>query len=313
MCSTPSFGILSFNFLGAQAFPSTLRLSGLSTPFLFPSGTTIPPSMPVSEKLTFLVRLKGALEVLLHHRVRQEAKGLVRRLSALPDPGMRMAVLGERLKALPSAVGAELLEVICQEAEEGDPFSQQACLHLLNSEALEQALGLKKLWEIQRALVDEGWGKALRLLFQEETRAVVPEGRRPEKGLGFRISQARKPSRRLIEQFLFDPDPRVVKVLLGNPRLTETEVLKMASSPRASSAVLEAVALDPRWRNRYLVKLALVYNPLTPTRIALGILPTLLSQDLQELADEGRVSRTVRVETRKLLHLRGAGRSNLEG
>ncbi|MBI3989049.1 MAG: hypothetical protein HY347_05475 [candidate division NC10 bacterium] len=235
----------------------------------------------------------------------------MRRLSALPDPGMRVAVLGEQLKELPSAVGAELLEVICQEAEQGDPFSQQACLHLLNLEALEEALGLKKLWEIQRALVDGGCGKALRLLFQEETRAVVPEGRRSEKGLGFRISQARRPAQRLIEQLLFDPDPRVVKILLGNPRLTEAEVLKIVSSPRVSSTVLEAVALDPRWRDRYLVKLALVYNPLTPTRIALGFLPFLLIQDLTELAQEGRVSGLVRAEARKLLHLRKARRSDL--
>jgi hypothetical protein len=73
-------------------------------------------------------------------------------------------------------------------------------------------------------------------------------------------------------------------VLLGNPRLTEADVLKLAASRRAGVEGLEAIAQDDRWIVRYPVKVALANNPATPTRVVLGLLPYLLRQDLAELA-----------------------------
>jgi hypothetical protein len=61
--------------------------------------------------------------------------------------------------------------------------------------------------------------------------------------------------------------------LLGNPRVTEAEVVKLAASRRAGPQALEIVAQDDRWIARYPVKLALANNPATPARIALGLLP----------------------------------------
>jgi hypothetical protein len=83
---------------------------------------------------------------------------------------------------------------------------------------------------------------------------------------------------------LLDPDPRVVRVLLGNPRLAEADVLKLASSRRANSEVLETVAQDDRWVVRYRVKVALANNPGTPTRVVLGLLPYLMRQDLRDVS-----------------------------
>lgn len=67
--------------------------------------------------------------------------------------------------------------------------------------------------------------------------------------------------------------------------------MRIASSSRATPAVLEAIALDPRWASRY--------------SIAIGLLPFLLSQDLRELSQEGRIPPVVRAEAEKLLGLRG--------
>ena len=83
---------------------------------------------------------------------------------------------------------------------------------------------------------------------------------------------------------LFDPDPRVVQTILGNPRLTEGDVVKLAASRRASPEILKTVAQDTRWVARYQVKLALVSNPTTPTRIVLGLIPYLMKQDLRTLS-----------------------------
>jgi len=61
--------------------------------------------------------------------------------------------------------------------------------------------------------------------------------------------------------------------LLGNPRVTEAEVVTLAASRRAGPQALESVAQDDRWIARYSVKLSLANNPATPVCIALGLLP----------------------------------------
>lgn len=112
---------------------------------------------------------------------------------------------------------------------------------------------------------------------------------------------ARKPSVRQIERLLYDPDPRVIRTMLGNPRLTEGDVLKITSSRRSSPEVLETIAHDPRWIARYLVKLALVYNGHTPARIVLGLLPSLLQQDLRDVAGAAGVPADIRAGAKRLL------------
>jgi hypothetical protein len=102
--------------------------------------------------------------------------------------------------------------------------------------------------------------------------------------VGYRVAMARRPLPSLIERLLFDSDARVVQAILGNPRLTEAEVLKLAASRRASPEILEAVAQDDRWNTRYPVKVALASNPVTPVRVVLGLLPYLMRQDLKWLA-----------------------------
>ncbi len=107
---------------------------------------------------------------------------------------------------------------------------------------------------------------------------------RPKEPVGYRISLARRALAGVFERLLLDPDARVVRTLLGNSRLTEAEVLKLAASCRASPEALMAVAQDDRWIARYPVKVALASNPATPTRIVLGLLPYLMRQDLRDVS-----------------------------
>ena len=124
--------------------------------------------------------------------------------------------------------------------------------------------------------------------------------------MGLRISLARRPVPRLLDRLLFDPDARVVRTILGNPRLTEAEVVKLAASRRATPEVLEIIAQDNRWIARYLVKVALANNPATPVRVVRGLLPYLLHQDLRAVA-AGSSRTEVRAEAATLLARRPAG------
>ncbi len=86
-----------------------------------------------------------------------------------------------------------------------------------------------------------------------------------------------RPAMRWLEKLLHDQDPGVIRNLLSNPRVTETEVLKLSSRTPVSPRVLEEVARSPRWISRYRVKKALVLNPYTPLGISLPLLGFLWS------------------------------------
>jgi hypothetical protein len=111
---------------------------------------------------------------------------------------------------------------------------------------------------------------------------------------------ARRALAGVIERLLYDPDARVVRALLGNPRLTEAEVVRLAASRRAHPDALAAIAQDDRWIVRYPVKVALANNPATPMRIVLGLLPYLVRQDLRDLS-AGASRREVQAHAASLL------------
>ena len=129
---------------------------------------------------------------------------------------------------------------------------------------------------------------------------------RPKEPVGFRISLARQPSPSVLDRLLFDSDVRVVRTILGNSRLTEAEVVKLAASRRATPEVLEVITQDDRWLARYPVKVALANNPRTPLRVVLGLLPYLLHQDLRAVAG-GSSRAEVRERAASLLSRRPGG------
>jgi hypothetical protein len=119
--------------------------------------------------------------------------------------------------------------------------------------------------------------------------------------LGVRRSLARRNDIGVIERLLGDPDPAVIANLLNNPRITELEVVRMAARSPVREEVLAAIARHPRWGIRHRVRVTLAHNPGTPTGITLGLLHLLLDQELQALAQDGRLSQVVTSRAEALL------------
>ena len=71
-------------------------------------------------------------------------------------------------------------------------------------------------------------------------------------------------------------------------------MVKLAASRQANPEALELISQDDRWVTRYPVKLALASNPVSPTRVVVGLLPYLLYQDLRMVA-----SRDTRPDVRR--------------
>ena len=97
-----------------------------------------------------------------------------------------------------------------------------------------------------------------------------------------------------------DQDPGVIRNLLHNPRVTESEVLKLASRNPVSPRILEEVAYAERWISRYRLKLALVLNPCTPRNISTLLLGLLMVQDLPRVMERQQLPIVLRRHARKL-------------
>jgi hypothetical protein len=126
-----------------------------------------------------------------------------------------------------------------------------------------------------------------------------------EMALGERVALARRASRGVIPALLEDPEAGVLRALLGNPRIVEREIVRIAARPETPPEALGALARHPVWSGRLAVRMAILANPRTPVPDALGLVQRFPRQDLQKLARDGALPRIVQVgAARKLASMR---------
>jgi hypothetical protein len=101
--------------------------------------------------------------------------------------------------------------------------------------------------------------------------------------IGEKKTLAKTAPRSLIGMLKTDSDPSVFASLLHNPRLVEEDLLPILTNELTPVGVLEAIAADRQWTNRYPIRLALVRNVRTPLRFSLLFLSKLKKVDLEQL------------------------------
>ena len=119
--------------------------------------------------------------------------------------------------------------------------------------------------------------------------------------LGERRSLSKSHLIRNLEKLLSDPDPAVVENLLNNPRITEKEVLKIASKRPNSPHALKLVALHVKWSRRYDVAKAVSRNPYTPPRVSVALMEGLLKQDLLAVSEDTTLHPEVKQAAKEIL------------
>jgi hypothetical protein len=208
------------------------------------------------------------------------AHRLRRVLLSLPDVTLRVGWLRAHLAELRDTEAAELLSSLCEDGERADPGSREALLVVamllaasgdspfverLREHAEERhLLSLARL--LRRGHDSSGSGRSL-------SEPPVPDyGAGRELTVGERRSLARGSNRRVLERLLRDPHPLVLRQLLGNPRLTEDDVVRLAARRPLRSAIVEALADSPRWLRRPRVRLTLLLNPGTPEPVSMPLL-----------------------------------------
>lgn len=218
-----------------------------------------------------------------------DARLVAQRLAVLPERAMRAARLCTIVVDASALDAAWLLDALATAGRAGGaPFdlSLLAAVDLASSDRLPYdsrraifeaatASGLESCKELlltSHDLPDAGAAKP---------RALVP-GARPLT-LGERKSLARSWRREVIERIVVDPSPDVVTLLLNNPHVTESDILRIATARRSSPAVLELVLKSRRWGVRSGIRRALAFNPKLALPLALRLLGLLSRQELQAM------------------------------
>lgn len=98
-----------------------------------------------------------------------------------------------------------------------------------------------------------------------------------------------------------DPVRSVQVCVIQNPRITDAEVERIASSRTVDDEVLRLVLKNREWMKRYPVKVALVNNPRTPIRESLRLLGHLRDKELKEVAYSRSLPNPVVVAAKRLL------------
>ena len=133
----------------------------------------------------------------------------------------------------------------------------------------------------------------------------VPDyGTGRELAVGERRSLARRPNRHSFEKLLADPHPLVVRQLLQNPKLTEDDVVYLATRRPARLVAIREIVSTPRWLSQPRVRLAILLNPGSPSSMTMPLLVLCTRQELSELTQATDASLVLRVTARELLERR---------
>jgi hypothetical protein len=235
--------------------------------------------------------------------LRVDAATLARRLAALPAAAMRQATLRATLDQLDDDAATRLCADLVRRGPDGSPFD--VALLALTALLDANALGYERhaaLYATARQLEDEQL--TLLLLSAQppppgRPHAVEFPGR--ELTLGERKSLARGRRRELLDRLLRDPDDSVLTILLGNPRITEADVVRLAARRPTTASAQRAILKCERFIARYAVKRALVLNPFTPTDLASRLVVLLARPDQHAVAGDASLHDTVRAVARAAL------------
>lgn len=224
---------------------------------------------------------------------------LTRRLRGVHDVALRVGAARLSLTDLGPAQLSAVVQCALDAVRDGRPDGQDALA------ALGLALEASD-WDALRgraALHALGEGRPLVATYLVPKEEPPPEGAPlsvPDFGvgrpltLGERKSVARGRNPDVVARVLRDPDPAVIRILLGNPSLVEAQVVRLAARRPVQPAVLREVYRSLRWSARHAVRLALVQNPWCPVDVGVRIAPLLTLAERRSVATGAEIPLAVR-------------------
>ena len=229
---------------------------------------------------------------------------LLRKFQALADARLRRCLVADTLAELTPRSIAEFLEHLLDRLDSPEirAVYLDAAMALLDPAILpeEDRAAVRRVLEAEpdhpvSALLSDVIGTSA------PPRAIPPGYDLEEMPLGVRKAHARRRDRDLLSRLAADPDPGVIAILLGNPFVTEVEVLKVASLRPQNAETFRVVLASARFGVREAVIAALVQNPWCPVRIALAVLPLVSAARLRAVHSSPRLDAGLRDAAKVLL------------
>lgn len=247
----------------------------------------------------------------------ERADALVRTTCALPEAALRSAYVRSVLLRGDVVELAAALDQLCARAEQAEVSAREALIALVDALAdpacgavlqllREEAVGVPHL-ALERLVRQPVSMSPPRDVPEPEDDRVPDYGRGRPLTLGERKSLARRPDRAMVDRLLRDPHPDVIRMLLANPKLTEEDVLALASRRPCRPDVLTEIARAPRWSHRPRIRISLVLNPDTPLEIAAPVVGLLMRHELRLVATSTTVAPAVRALCNEHLERRPPG------
>jgi hypothetical protein len=239
---------------------------------------------------------------------------IIGRLKVIRDVRMRVLALTTALGEGDPGEWVVALAAIIARAHEVDDGDALETVETLTHAAAEPSLPYAARQRLYEAAVERGLPAIARLFLVASPQSQLPHHLQKQLGperplrpadkpltLGERKSLARTHRRDKLLLMISDPHPQVVAILLDNPHITESDVVKMASARPAVPDSLAKIAAHSRWSVRHSVKRSLVLNPSTPLADAIRIATTLRVPELAELAADHALPAPLRKHASEML------------
>ncbi len=97
-----------------------------------------------------------------------------------------------------------------------------------------------------------------------------------------------------------DSNRLIQLAVIGNPRITDSEIVAIACSRQVDEEVLRRIAADREWVKIYSVRLGLVVNPKTPVPVSRKFVPTLNRIDLRNISRSKSVPSVIAIDAKRL-------------
>ena len=232
--------------------------------------------------------------------------------------------IADELRAQGKEAAAEFIE----QADFADDLSEDAGASGLS---FEDAILLAEHIEVADADIDDAWLASLGAIeeFYEESEEerqsivnkILGEMRADESnditgervslinrilrmGMKDRVKLAAKGDREARNILIRDPNRIVAQAVIGNARITEQEVEKIAAMRTVPEEVLRQIAMNRNWARNYSIMHNLARNPRTSIGNAITILSRLQLRDLQAITKNRNVSDAVRRQALRLAQAR---------
>jgi hypothetical protein len=124
--------------------------------------------------------------------------------------------------------------------------------------------------------------------------------RLPELRVGEKVTLGKLATPAVLAGLLADPEAKVIRACLQNPRLREEDLVTAVRQEAAPRALLEGAPESWRWRDSYAVRLALVLQPRTPLGVALAQISSLRPADLLRVAETPDLPPLVQIAAQRM-------------